>query len=125
MSRLLSAIVCACVVGAPWTASIAHAQDRTEIPTLDLRSVRVMAVDDVLRGELDQRSFPVRPAPRERVSPALRSLYATTAVMQDPLWRRFFVEAYLFVAAVYFIFCFALSKYSQKVEQWLNEGRRF
>lgn len=52
-------------------------------------------------------------------------LTATTAVMQDPLWRRFFVEAYLFVAAVYFIFCFVLSKYSQKVEQWLNEGRRF
>jgi general L-amino acid transport system permease protein len=39
--------------------------------------------------------------------------------------RRFFVEAYLFVAAVYFIFCFALSKYSQRVEQWLSEGRRF
>lgn len=52
-------------------------------------------------------------------------LTATTAVMQDPLWRRFFVEAYLFVAVVYFIFCFALSKYSQKVEGWLNEGRRF
>jgi general L-amino acid transport system permease protein len=52
-------------------------------------------------------------------------LTATTAVMQDPLWRRFFVEAYLFVAAVYFIFCFALSKYSQKAEQWLSEGRRF
>jgi general L-amino acid transport system permease protein len=52
-------------------------------------------------------------------------LTATTAVMQDPLWRMFFVEAYLFVAVVYFIFCFALSKYSQKVEGWLNEGRRF
>ena len=52
-------------------------------------------------------------------------LTATTAVMQDPLWRRFFVEAYLFVALVYFIFCFALSKYSQQVERWLNEGRRF
>lgn len=52
-------------------------------------------------------------------------LTATTAVMQDPLWRRFFVEAYLFVAVVYFIFCYALSKYSQKVEGWLNEGRRF
>jgi len=52
-------------------------------------------------------------------------LTATTAVMQDPLWRRFFVEAYLFVAVVYFIFCFALSKYSQQVERWLNEGRRF
>lgn len=52
-------------------------------------------------------------------------LTATTAVMLDPLWRRFFVEAYLFVAAVYFVFCFALSKYSQRVEQWLSEGRRF
>lgn len=52
-------------------------------------------------------------------------LTATTAVMQDPLWRRFFVEAYLFVAVVYFVFCFALSKYSQKVEGWLNDGRRF
>ena len=52
-------------------------------------------------------------------------LTATTAVMQDPLWRRFFIEAYLFVGVVYFIFCFALSKYSQKVEVWLSEGRRF
>lgn len=50
-------------------------------------------------------------------------LTATTAVMEDPLWRRFFVEAYLFVALVYFVFCFALSKYSQNVEVWLNEGR--
>ena len=52
-------------------------------------------------------------------------LTATTAVMQDPLWRRFFVEAYLFVAVVYFIFCFALSRYSQQVERWLNDDRRF
>jgi hypothetical protein len=82
MSRLLAAIVCAAVVGAPWTASVAHAQERTEGPRLDLASVRVMSVDAVLRGEFDQRSFPVPPAPRPRVSPALRSLYATTAVMQ-------------------------------------------
>ena len=52
-------------------------------------------------------------------------LTATTAVMQDPLWRRWFVEAYLFVAAVYFFFCYVLSKYSQQVERWLSEGRRF
>jgi general L-amino acid transport system permease protein len=50
-------------------------------------------------------------------------LTATTAVMQDPLWRRFFVEAYLFVALVYFIFCFGLSRYGQLVERWLKEGR--
>jgi len=52
-------------------------------------------------------------------------LTATTAVMQDPVWRRFFVEAYLFVALLYFCFCFALSKYSQTVERWLSEGKRF
>ena len=51
-------------------------------------------------------------------------LSATTAVMQDPLWRLFTIEAYLFVALIYFIFCFALSKYSQNVERWLDEGRR-
>jgi len=52
-------------------------------------------------------------------------LTATTAVMEDPLWRRFFVEAYLFVALIYFVMCFALSKYSQRLEGWLNEGRRY
>ncbi len=52
-------------------------------------------------------------------------LTATTAVMEDPVWRIFFVEAYLFVALIYFCFCFALSKYSQLVERWLSEGRRF
>ncbi len=52
-------------------------------------------------------------------------LTATTAVMEDPVWRIFFVEAYLFVALIYFVFCFALSKYSQLVERWLGEGRRF
>lgn len=52
-------------------------------------------------------------------------LTATTAVMEDPLWRKFFVEAYLFVALIYFVFCFALSRYSRRVEGWLNEGRRY
>jgi general L-amino acid transport system permease protein len=52
-------------------------------------------------------------------------LTATTSVLQDPLWRRFTIEAYLCVGFVYFIFCYALSKYSQQVERWLNEGKRF
>lgn len=51
-------------------------------------------------------------------------LSATTAVMQDPVWRIFTVEAYLFVALVYFVFCFALSRYSQNLEKWLDRGRR-
>ena len=52
-------------------------------------------------------------------------LTATTSVMQDPVWRRFTVEAYLCVGLVYFCFCYALSKYSQQVERWLGEDKRF
>jgi general L-amino acid transport system permease protein len=51
-------------------------------------------------------------------------LTATTAVMNDPVWRRFYVEAYLFIAFVYFVFCFSLSKYSQDLEHRLSDGRR-
>ncbi len=52
-------------------------------------------------------------------------LTATTAVMQDPEWRRFTVEAYLCVGFVYFCFCYALSKYSQRLERWLGQDKRF
>jgi len=52
-------------------------------------------------------------------------LTATTSVLQDPEWRRFTVEAYLCVGFVYFCFCYALSKYSQQVERWLGEDKRF
>ncbi|WP_186388650.1 MULTISPECIES: amino acid ABC transporter permease [unclassified Stappia] len=50
-------------------------------------------------------------------------LTATTAVMQDPLWRKFYVEAYLFVAAVYLFFGYALSLYARQVEKWIASGR--
>lgn len=50
-------------------------------------------------------------------------LTATTAVMQDPLWRRYYVEAYLFVAAIYLFFGYALSLYARQVEKWINQGR--
>lgn len=50
-------------------------------------------------------------------------LTATTAVMQDPLWRRYYVEAYLFVAAIYLFFGYALSRYARQVEKWINSGR--
>ncbi|MBP1845620.1 general L-amino acid transport system permease protein [Rhizobium petrolearium] len=50
-------------------------------------------------------------------------LTATTAVMQDPLWRKFYVEAYLFVAGVYLFFGYALSLYARKVEGWIASGR--
>jgi general L-amino acid transport system permease protein len=50
-------------------------------------------------------------------------LTATTAVMQDPLWRRFYIEAYLFVALIYLGFGFALSRYARRVERWIASGR--
>lgn len=37
----------------------------------------------------------------------------------DPQWRGFYVEAYLFVAAIYFVFCFFMSRYSQSIERSL------
>ena len=48
----------------------------------------------------------------------------TLALSGDSDWRPFFVEAYLFIAAIYWIFCFAMSRYSQWVEQHLNVGVR-
>ena len=56
------------------------------------------------------------------------SLYDLTGALQlalgDPDWRRFFLEGQLFVAAVYFVFCFAMSRYSRWVERHLNTGTR-
>jgi general L-amino acid transport system permease protein len=39
--------------------------------------------------------------------------------LQDPAWSGHGVEAYLFVSAVYFMFCFAMSAYSQNLERGL------
>ena len=36
--------------------------------------------------------------------------------MTDPRWAGFGVEAYLFAALVYFLFCFAMSLYSRRLE---------
>ena len=45
----------------------------------------------------------------------------TTAgnAITDPQWRGFYVEAYLFVAAIYFVFCFFMSRYSRSLERSL------
>ena len=48
----------------------------------------------------------------------------TLALSGDSDWRAFFVEAYLFIAAIYWMFCFAMSRYSRWVEQQLNVGHR-
>jgi general L-amino acid transport system permease protein len=56
------------------------------------------------------------------------SLYDLTGALQlalgDADWRKFFLEGQLFVAALYFVFCFAMSRYSQWIERHLNTGTR-
>ncbi len=56
------------------------------------------------------------------------SLYDLTGALQlalgDANWRKFFLEGQFFVAAIYFVFCFAMSRYSQWIERHLNTGTR-
>jgi len=42
----------------------------------------------------------------------------------DPAWRGFYKEAYLFIALLYFCFCYFMSKYSQNLEKRLSTGHR-
>jgi general L-amino acid transport system permease protein len=56
------------------------------------------------------------------------SLYDLTGAVQlalgDANWRKFFLEGQLFVAAIYFVACFAMSRYSRWLENHLNVGTR-
>jgi general L-amino acid transport system permease protein len=52
-------------------------------------------------------------------------LGGTMAALEDPAWTRFYVEAYLFIAALYFLFCFSMSQYSQQLEAELKTGRNY
>ncbi len=51
-------------------------------------------------------------------------LGAANAALTDANWRGFYAEAYLFIAAIYFGFCFFMSRYSQMLERTLDKGRR-
>lgn len=55
------------------------------------------------------------------------SLYELTGALSlalgsDPNWRPFKIEAYLFIAAIYFAFCYAMSRYSLRLEKRLAHG---
>lgn len=51
----------------------------------------------------------------------LFDLLATASnAITDPAWRGFYVEAYILVAAVYFVFCFLMSRYSRYLERSLQ-----
>ena len=56
------------------------------------------------------------------------SLYELTgslglALNGDAEWRPFKIEGYLFITAIYFAFCFAMSRYSLWVETRLNQSK--
>jgi general L-amino acid transport system permease protein len=57
------------------------------------------------------------------------SLYDLTgslalALGGDANWRQFYLEGYVFIAAIYWVGCFAMSRYSQWIERQLNVSNR-
>ena len=50
-------------------------------------------------------------------------LRATSTALQDPIWVRYSIEAYLFIFLLYFVLCYAMSKYSQGLEESLKTER--
>jgi general L-amino acid transport system permease protein len=47
-----------------------------------------------------------------------------TVALSDPPWQSFSTEVYLTLAVIYFIFCFAMSKYSRGLERELARANR-
>jgi general L-amino acid transport system permease protein len=57
------------------------------------------------------------------------SLYELTGAMSlalnsDANWRPFKIEGYLFIALIYFIFCFSMSRYSIWIEKQVNKSKQ-
>lgn len=50
-------------------------------------------------------------------------LNAVRTSVNDPNWRAYSIEAYVFAAAIFFVFCYFMSKYSQYLERLLAAGR--
>ncbi len=51
-------------------------------------------------------------------------LKAGTTAIADPAWQGFGNEVYITLAIIYFVFCFAMSKYSRGLERELDRARR-
>jgi general L-amino acid transport system permease protein len=55
-------------------------------------------------------------------------LFDLLAVVQsafaDPEWLGYAVEGYVFVAVIYWLFCFSMSRYSQRLEYKLHTGHK-
>ena len=60
---------------------------------------------------------------------AIVSLYELTGAMgmamnSDADWRAFRIEGYMFIAFIYFVFCYSMSRYSQWIESQVNKSRQ-
>jgi len=60
---------------------------------------------------------------------AIVSLYELTGAMgmamnSDANWRPYRIEGYLFIAVIYFVFCFSMSRYSQWIEAQVNKSNQ-
>jgi general L-amino acid transport system permease protein len=44
--------------------------------------------------------------------------------LSEPAWQSFSTEVYVVLALIYFVFCFAMSKYSRGLEREFGRGRR-
>src|SRR5215469_15622619 len=51
-------------------------------------------------------------------------LNTANTALTDSSWQGFANEAYVFIAAIYFCFCFFMSRYSQMLERTFNRGHR-
>lgn len=51
-------------------------------------------------------------------------LTTAKASLSDPPWRPFYIEAYVFAAAIYWLFSFFMSRYSLYMERRLETGHR-
>ncbi|MFT0531713.1 amino acid ABC transporter permease [Castellaniella hirudinis] len=49
---------------------------------------------------------------------------AAKVAVSDALWRGFSTEAYLFIAVIYFVFCFSISRYSLSLERQLDQANQ-
>lgn len=49
-------------------------------------------------------------------------LLAARQAFADPLWRPYFLEAYVFIGLIYWVFCHTLSRVSQRLERDLAAG---
>jgi general L-amino acid transport system permease protein len=52
-------------------------------------------------------------------------LLATRQALGDPEWRQYFIEAYIFISVIYWVFCYFMSKYSQHLERTMHAGARY